>query len=167
MHISEGGNMVRSRSLPVYGIPIHEVKPYGNSRNRQVISLTSCSCRNKSDLQHTFPVLLDLPSPAIDIFASLQASQCLHFRLGDVLQCPASDHSRLNVDIFLCPRDHFAAHILFDRQDNSHIPLADKGNASAFSARSRGTSDPMHVICRISRDIVIDDKIDVWDVETS
>merc|ERR1711939_1229728 len=97
----------------------------------------------------------------------LHTSQCLHSRLGDVLQCPASDHSRLDIDVFLCPLDHFVSHILFDRQDNSHIPLADKGNASAFSACSCSTSNPMHVICRISRDIVIDDKIDGWDVETS
>lgn len=91
----------------------------------------------------------------------------LSLRLANFLEGTGSHQATLDTDALLAPLLHLPADALLDRQHKLHIPLSDQRDGLAAAARTRRTTDTVHVVVRVAGHIVVDDQADGRDIETT
>lgn len=115
-------------------------------------------------LPHLFQLV---PFPSQHVPPLVNLPHGLSLRLANFLEDSRSHHPTLDTDALLAPLLHLPADSLLDRQHKLHIPLSDQRDGFTAAARTRRTTDTVHVVVRVAGHIVVDDQADGGDVETT
>src|SRR5271156_5318518 len=113
---------------------------------------------------HSLHQLLSLP---IKILVRFHVPRRLHPRLAYILQDPTLQNPRLNIDTFLLPLRHLASDVLLNRQDQLHVPLSHERDTHTTSPCPCRPTNPVNIVVRVSRHIVIDHQRNAWNIETA
>lgn len=89
------------------------------------------------------------------------------YQRGDLASCEGLIQLEENLIFLVLHLSQFCVEILFNREQVVNVILGHDNHRETFATSTSGTTDAMDIVFSDSRDIVVDNETDSWNVETT